>query len=520
MPADAPSAAPPPDVDRRVARWAFAATGARALTGVVAVASVPILLSTLGREAFGAWAVAMGGATLLGALDLGAGPTLIRFLTPAIRRGDAEGVDRILSSGAFPLLGVYATTFAALALAADPIAALLRIPDTAWMTGGALLRVCGAGLVLQAFLSFLIAPVLAAERFVLAAATNVLATAFAHGSGWTAAALTGRLDAAVVAYWTANTLGLAVGAAVGRSRAVRWRLRPASVDRATLRDLFAHGAFLQVSQVCQIVNFQFAKLVVAASAGTAAVPPYETAERAFAGLRGFPIAATNVLLPEVSARQASGDGIGRLYERMTRGAALAIVVFLVVPVALSPALFRAWTGSVGAEAVPLFALLLPGIALNLLAAPVSIVVQGMGRPSLQAAAAAASLVMNVVLSLALVGPYGVAGAAAGTTLAMSISSIGYLAAFHRSVGLPVGPTIRGAARAALPLLPLAALLWVGAEGAVAAFGESRIALAASCAALAAAFAAAAAVVVRRAGCLDDLELRTLAATPLVGRLFR
>jgi O-antigen/teichoic acid export membrane protein len=479
-----------------------------------------LLLAGLGPGVFGAWAVLLGAVAFLQFFGMGAGPTLVRFLAPPIREGREADVDRIASSGLFAVFGLHLLVLLALLPGAGRLAALLHVPDTPLLSPGALLFLSAAGFSAHSMALLLLAPLEAAEKFVpvaLATTTGMLA---ANVAAWAAALLTHRLDLVAVAYWVAAIVGVLLPALRERARSLPYRLRAGLVDRATLREMLTHGGLLQVSKLCQAVNLNFDKMIIPGCVSIAAVAPYEITGRAINGLRGLPIAALGVLLPEVSGRHAKGEEHFKLYERMTRAAVLSALVFLAAPLALAPSLFRAWAGEIGSTAVPLFLVLAPGFMLNLVSAPVSTMVQGMGRAGLQAAAAGASLVLNIVLSLLLVGRYGVLGAATGTTVAMALSSIAYIAAYHRLTGRPLLVTLRSALRPALPAMPLLPLLAAASWGSRQLLPESRPLLGLVSVGMGGAFLVAALFAIRRWGRLDDLERRSLEALPLIGGTFR
>jgi O-antigen/teichoic acid export membrane protein len=72
-----------------------------------------------------------------------------------------------------------------------------------------------------------------------------------------------------------------------------------------------------------------------------------------------------------------------------------------------------------------------GYLLNLVAEPLSPVVQGMGRPEYQRNAQILGLLLNVALSSLLVNQYGLYGAPVGTSIALAVASWYYLSSFHR-----------------------------------------------------------------------------------------
>lgn len=507
-------------LEQRLVRGALAVSASRAVTMALALVGVPLLLAGLGREGFGAWAVLIGGVAFLGVLELGAGPTLIRFLAVPMRRRDRQATDRIVSSGMLPLLLLYAAGLAGLWGAAPALSRWLELPSTELLTPAGLLRVSALGFCLHGLVALLLTPLQAAERFVLASAITLGGVSLGQITAWAFALATGRLDLVLIGYWAARCLVTTAGALWCALYALPFRIRLRLVNRKDVAALFRHGGWLQLSQVCEIVNYQFDKLIIPGRVSMAAVSSYEVASRALLGLRGFPLSATTVLLPEVSSRHAGGREFAHLLVGMSRAASLSMLAFLLAPLALAPILFVAWAGETGRHAVPIFAILLPGTAVNILTAPVSTMLQSMGRTGAQAVAATVQLVANVVLSLLLIGPFGVPGAAAGTSLAMTATGLLYIVWFNRLIGASPLDTFGAMLSAGLPLLPVLVLIGGLAQIAVRVLPDSRWLLLAVGMLLGLAFVAGAIGSLRLASSLTAFERRTLARLPVAGRWFR
>lgn len=505
---------------RRWTTWALATTGGRAFGMVLAAASVPVLLGALGDEAFGAWAVLQGAATFLFALEFGIGPSLVRYLAPALRSGDRGATDRLLASGFFPAAAIYAVGFAAVWFAAPAVAAWQGFPDQAWLSGAGMIRLACAGYLMQALLSLLLTPVHAAERFVLLAVVTTGTGAAAQIAAWVAAWTTHRLDCAIAAWWIATTACMAAGVVAGRVRAGPWSLSPSKVEGDTVRSLLRHGVFLQASQIAGLVHSQLGKVLLGPATGLASVPPLDAADKVHAGARAFPAAMMNVFLPDASARHAAGHDIHDVYVRMTRIAAVSCVFCVLLPVALGPVLFPAWTPSLAADALRLYAILAPGIFLNLWTAPISTIVQAMGRTSVQARMSLLSLVVNLVLLLVLLRPFGADGAAAATSVALSVSAFAYLGSYHAIAGRAVRDTLAATMRVIAGPLALLVVAGAAAEGARRVIGDGRLAAAGAAAAIGAAYAAGVLAILAKGRALDDAERASLRGLPVVGRWFR
>jgi O-antigen/teichoic acid export membrane protein len=123
-----------------------------------------------------------------------------------------------------------------------------------------------------------------------------------------------------------------------------------------------------------------------------------------------------VLLPVAAGFDPARDAarLRSLFLTGTRlGLVLALPVALIVGI-LAPALLTAWVGREYAEHAPLVAILAAAFVVDAVTWPAGSVLVGIGRQRPLAWMAAANGAGNVVLSIALVKPFGLTGVAIGT----------------------------------------------------------------------------------------------------------
>src|SRR5262249_31575460 len=159
--------------------------------------------------------------------------------------------------------------------------------------------------------------------------------------------------------------------------------------------------------------------VIGWALGAAAITPFAFANRLVDLAKSILRSATTTLTPAISALEAKGD-IAAVRAYFLHGTRL--VLYLALPIQAGPPLrgkpfLALWLGPGYAEASApslwvLATILGPTIAQSMAAR----VLYGMGRIRLFARVALAEGVVNLLLSLALVGPLGIAGVALGTAL--------------------------------------------------------------------------------------------------------
>src|SRR6185436_19586293 len=144
-----------------------------------------------------------------------------------------------------------------------------------------------AATALRAFLKPGTLALYAARRFPEVALVSLLQPLCANVAAMAAAWLSGRLDIALIAYWSAQLFVLGVTFVLSRRMCVPNITRD-SLNTEKLRELCVFGFASQMEGWAQFVNFQFDKFIIAGLVGLWGVAPYEVANRAVVALRSVP----------------------------------------------------------------------------------------------------------------------------------------------------------------------------------------------------------------------------------------
>lgn len=365
--------------------------------------------------------------------------------------------DLLIATGALGalVLGYALPTGVTYVIAQDP-----RSANRAPLTG---LAVAGlVGLVLAALLSLLFEPIVAigilppGSRLDVIVPVALLAAVTLY-LGLTRAALVGvlRINTANLAETIGRAIAfcaaLAIAAAnIASPSALAFALvgglglgallqtialRPSGVlDRGTARAIARYATPSYLSSVMQFLNYRLDLFLVAALVGLADVGLYAAAVLVGqlvwllargAALALFPVVAGDRLDPRVLPRVAQASRLATLSG--VAGAALlgAGGAFVL------PAVFGADFG----RAVPALWLLLPGIAAF---CPVTIAgayFLGAGKPRYNVIVSGSSLMVTVAADLLLIPTFGIAGAAAASSLSYSTALLVAVYYMRRSTGL-------------------------------------------------------------------------------------
>jgi O-antigen/teichoic acid export membrane protein len=341
---------------RRNALGIYAVYAAAIASGLVVT---PIVLHTLGEEPFGIWAF-IGAITIyLSLLDLGVGPSIVRFAAEAHGRRSAEDTNALASVGLVLYAVIGIVTIPIGAGLAWLVPALVETPDDlVWEARVSTFLVVlsvGARFPLGLFNNLLVGR----QRFDLQNFGNFVSTVLyavlvavllPHGGGLV---LLGALTLGT------TLLRLALPLAWLRRELPELRLSRAFVTRARLRALTSFSWSNFLVHLANKVVFATDVVVVGIVLGAEAAALYAIPAKLFLLAFGLGSVGTSLLYPALAEHEgaAEEERQRRLLLAGLRGGTAA-AAFLALPLLLIPdQLIEGWVGDGKGESSPVLALL-------------------------------------------------------------------------------------------------------------------------------------------------------------------
>ncbi len=224
--------------------------------------------------------------------------------------------------------------------------------------------------------------------------------------------------------------------------AIRWN--PAIIEVGEARKIFGFSLRLYFTQAAVAVHNNIEKLLLASFVGVAAAGWYDIANDIALKIRGVIGLVLGPVMPAASELGAKKDE-RRLVELYFR--AHKYLAFLGLPIVFFAALVSSrfvalWIGAnFAAVAIPLGILVAVNF-INLISGPGFLIFAGNGNLQPGMRSALLGIVLNVVLSFALILRFGFTGAVAGTAIALTVATFYFLYQFHSQKGYPVGRLLR------------------------------------------------------------------------------
>ncbi|MBN9119475.1 MAG: oligosaccharide flippase family protein [Planctomycetes bacterium] len=393
-----------------VTNWlAFAATLA------VGFFLAPYLVRALGDARYGVWCVVESVLAYFTLFDLGIAACLVRFVAKHHATGERTELNRIVSAS----LGLFLLAACGVLLVGGVISPFVapglerKLGEPGDVLPFMLLMLANLAvtLPLSAFPTILDG----LQRFGAKSAVRLVCLALRVGGiVFVTETRPGLLPLAFV-FTATNLLEHAIMAALCFRFLPGLRISGRLVDRETLREVKGYSVDAFLAMLAGRITVQTGAIVVGGFLTVAAAAHYALAARLVDMAKNLLRAASTTLTPAVSRREATGDldGVRRVLLEGTRW-----VLYLVLPIhlgmlAFGRPFFARWVG--GAQyadwCFPAMAVLSATLTIGVAQSVASRILYGMGKLKLFARLALVEAAVNLALSLALVGPFGLVGVA-------------------------------------------------------------------------------------------------------------
>jgi O-antigen/teichoic acid export membrane protein len=435
------------------------------VTIAVTYVLLPYTLHTLGETQYGTWVLISSVTSYLGLLVLGVPMASVRYVAQHAKTGRDEELNRAVASCAGLYLGM---GVAVLAVGAALLFAFDRFYDIA------------PSLRSTARIAFLIVVVNTAVGFIAQLPFGIMA-AFDDfvirnkvlvGSLLLRLALTLlllRLNASLLMLAVVLSSCLAfeftLGLVILHRRYPNLRVRAGHFSWRTSREIFSFSLFVLVLSVGAQLSFSTDAIVIGKVIGVDAIPYFTTGSMLAIYLMEFVIAIAAVVAPAASRLQAQ-QKMGELRDVFLQWSKICLSLTMMAGLFLfvfGPRFIGWWVGDTFAQPSGMvLRILMVG---NLIFLPVRGValptLMGLGKPRLPAFGFLGAGLLNLGMSVALAGRFGIAGVAVGTAVPNALFAIGVLVLACRELELPLGEYVRYVVpRAAIGAAPVLALLLV------------------------------------------------------------
>ncbi len=433
------------------------------ISGIVGVLSllinffvVAFAIRKLGMDSYGVFVLALSFSVSAGYLsisDLGLQAGVSRFIADADGRGDRDRMSQVVSSALAILLGTALAAAIVLLVLAVVAAHLFHVPANLRTALGLLFVLFAAealfslpGLAFYGLLQGL-------QRYGRIKAID-MSRALLYAVAVVAVLGTGHGVVAFGAVTIASSFFSAVGYAVmARLSCPELRISPRLISRVGLRPLAGFSVWAFVAAISGVIWSQMDKVILATAAPVSVLTGYDIANR-LQSAASYPLSFTTQAVVPAAANLSAMESTIRLRALLIRGTRYTLALSFPATIAamiLARPLIISWVGAQYAfmsGPTQLFLVYQLVISSATIAHTIPI---GLGRMRTIALYATAAMVINLVISIALVRPLGISGVIIGTLIGYGITAPLYIRLALGLLSMGVREFVRDA------VLPM--LLW-------------------------------------------------------------
>jgi O-antigen/teichoic acid export membrane protein len=388
----------------------------------------PFILHRLGDTAFGIWVLIFSVTGYYGLFDLGIRSSVIRYVSTYSATDDVSGLARLINTSLATYTAIGAVAVAVTLVCTLYVGRLFRIPSDFLVTARWLFLIVGASVALG-FPTGVFGGILEGlQRFYWVNVTNVVSTllraalivaALTHGYGLITVALI-----TVILPIIGSIVRAIIVLAILPIR-FGWKY----VDRSAFREIANYSATSFVLMIAYKLRFKTDEIVIGTFLSVTAITYFSIGDRLLDYAAEVVSSLAQIFVPMSGQSDARGDKehLRKILIAGNRACALIIFPISAVLIILGKSVIEAWVGArYISESYPVLLVLVIPITTSLAQAASVRILYGIARHRAMAWVTLMESITNLILSIVLIGPFGIVGDAAGTAIPLLCTNLFFM----------------------------------------------------------------------------------------------
>jgi len=388
----------------------------------------PFILHRLGDAAFGIWILIFSITGYYGLFDLGIRSSVVRFVAKFSATEDSENLARVINTSLFAYAGIGALAMVLTVVGALHIDALFKIPPEFHSTARWLFLIVGASVALGFPTGVFGGALEGLQRFYLVNVMNVVTTllraaaivfALSRGHGLIVLAL-------ITAVLPAISSLIGAGVAL---RILRTPIGMRYVTRDAAHLIARHGGLTFVMLMSAQLRFQTDEIILGTMLSTNAITFFSIGARIVDYSKNVVLGLAQLFVPMSSQSEARGDanGLRRILIAGNRACAFVILPICATLIILGKSIIEVWVGAKYIpQSYPVLVVLIIPFTLMLAQGASHRMLMGISQHGTFATVSLVEGIVNVILSILLIRPYGIFGDALGTSIPLMCTVVFFL----------------------------------------------------------------------------------------------
>ena len=403
-----------------------------ASSALAVLAVTPLLLTGLGLQMYGVWALLATFIRYSSGVDLGFGPSVTKYVATYAASEERLRVRQVITFATLAYFVIGAVIFVPVQLLAFPIAHALHTPPS--LDGHIQILAFGFSYTIFAILvsGGLSSALIGLGRLGIASAIS--------GAGqltFAVAAAIGMLGhfglpSLCLALCVQYTLVLIANIVIlSRSLNGSPFVAPWNLELLVVKRMFAFGGWVTVSTIMVLINAETDVVIIAAIVGLSAAGVFDLGNRLARLVRVISYYTNAAVMPSLSRLEVEfgSASVRALFLTSSRAMSIVSIIGFCALAGMTPTVLRLWLGNAAPRmelVLPVVLLLGLGYAADNIASVASTILRAIGRPRFETLYQVMSAGIHIVLTLLLAWRFGIVGVVVGTMSGALVSSIIYL----------------------------------------------------------------------------------------------
>jgi O-antigen/teichoic acid export membrane protein len=306
----------------------------------------PVIIKTLGNEAYGLWGLAASFVGFYGLFDFGVGAAICRFLGHALGAKNLKHFENIMSTGRSIYFIIALVIIVVALVIMEPARSLLRIPEEYTTPFRILVMFSATGIAFSTITTVYSMAITASEGFIFLSLVQI-ATAVIRAIGGLAAVLSGMGVVGLAATQVVVTiLQQPVIYAGCKRRLPQMKVRFFAFDKTVAKSMFGFSAAVFILMIAEMVRSKMDVMLVMRFGGLGEAGLYVVASTAFSYIFRAMAAVFGVSGPRLNKLYGAGNmtDLCSFFKCASHITAAITVLICGTFIGLAPLLIHLWLG--------------------------------------------------------------------------------------------------------------------------------------------------------------------------------
>ncbi len=403
---------------------------------IITLVLTPYIISYIGIERFGIWAIVGVLTGYFGLLDFGIGTGFVKYISEYHTKNDYKKINQIINTGVtfYSILAILIIIVGLFFI--NPLLSIFSISEElhseaqfVFMLGIIIFCLSNALSAFGAIQNGLQRMDITNKISIAVSIPMVIGTIYFLESGY---GLRGLMINNAIIFSISSIINIIIGLKL----LPELRLSPFLFDKEMLKKLFSYGYKLQISRFAQLVSFQTDKLLITYFLGIGLVVFYQIGSSITQLMRQIPLLVVSALIPAASEIEARNgrESLNELYLRGSKHLIFISTPLLFFVIINASLIVRTWMGEGYEMAVSIIQILAIGYYANTVTGVASSIASGVARTEFEMKFGSFMAILNLCLGIILIIKIGFIGVVIGTTISLTISSLFFMKAFNKYLG--------------------------------------------------------------------------------------